>query len=298
MSFFANHLDLLGPGAIAWWRLPLCVPRWQRRVVAGLTYGIVGFVCAVLLLLAARYSDRFLLIVFFILPVSIVVGLASAVTGAAVPTPAQLRRPGRRQIADGIKGAIPAGLGVGFAAGLYLAVVDLLMSGTRPSGARLLAHIIGKLSVGTFYGVMTGLLAAVMFGFIASFSRQQRYVVTPLSAFRDDRTAGLMCGLVGCGVASLIVLVPTFYFIVGPLIPVALGASVFWFGLRRCAILPYGMAVTLLVRRGVLPPRPLQFLEDAYRRGVLRQAGMVYEFRHARLVERLLPRVREDSRRP
>lgn len=40
-----------------------------------------------------------------------------------------------------------------------------------------------------------------------------------------------------------------------------------------------------LTRR--LPMRPKHFLEDAYRRGVLRQAGAVYQFRHARLRDHL-----------
>jgi hypothetical protein len=31
----------------------------------------------------------------------------------------------------------------------------------------------------------------------------------------------------------------------------------------------------------------MAFLDDAYRRGVLRRAGAVYQFRHARLQDRL-----------
>jgi hypothetical protein len=39
--------------------------------------------------------------------------------------------------------------------------------------------------------------------------------------------------------------------------------------------------------RGGLPWRLMAFLDDAYRRGVLRQVGAVYQFRHARLQDRL-----------
>ncbi|MBQ0852717.1 NACHT domain-containing protein [Streptomyces sp. BH-SS-21] len=42
---------------------------------------------------------------------------------------------------------------------------------------------------------------------------------------------------------------------------------------------------------GRLPWRLMRFLEDAHRRGVLRQAGALYEFRHARLQERLATRL-------
>lgn len=38
---------------------------------------------------------------------------------------------------------------------------------------------------------------------------------------------------------------------------------------------------------GRLPWAVTAFLDDAYRRGVLRQAGAVYQFRHARLQDHL-----------
>lgn len=42
-----------------------------------------------------------------------------------------------------------------------------------------------------------------------------------------------------------------------------------------------------LAARGRLPLRLMRFLDDAHRRGVLRNAGAVYQFRHARLQDRL-----------
>ncbi|WP_020660470.1 BTAD domain-containing putative transcriptional regulator [Amycolatopsis benzoatilytica] len=42
-----------------------------------------------------------------------------------------------------------------------------------------------------------------------------------------------------------------------------------------------------LAARGHIPLRFMAFLDDAHRRGVLRQVGAVYQFRHARLQERL-----------
>jgi hypothetical protein len=43
-----------------------------------------------------------------------------------------------------------------------------------------------------------------------------------------------------------------------------------------------------LAARGRSPLRLMSFLDDAHRRGVLRQAGAVYQFRHARLQDRLV----------
>ncbi|MFD8766537.1 NACHT domain-containing protein [Streptomyces mirabilis] len=49
----------------------------------------------------------------------------------------------------------------------------------------------------------------------------------------------------------------------------------------------YLLARSLLAARGLLPWRLEAFLADAHRRGVLRQVGSVYQFRHARLRDRL-----------
>lgn len=49
----------------------------------------------------------------------------------------------------------------------------------------------------------------------------------------------------------------------------------------------YLLTCCWLAARGRLPLRLMTFLDDAYRRGVLRKAGAVYQFRHARLKDRL-----------
>lgn len=48
---------------------------------------------------------------------------------------------------------------------------------------------------------------------------------------------------------------------------------------------------------GRIPWRPKRFLEDAYRRGALRQAGAVYQFRHARLRDHLATQNRIKPRK-
>ena len=49
----------------------------------------------------------------------------------------------------------------------------------------------------------------------------------------------------------------------------------------------YRLAHAALAARGMLPWRLPAFLEDARRLGILRQVGAVYQFRHARLQDRL-----------
>ena len=72
------------------------------------------------------------------------------------------------------------------------------------------------------------------------------------------------------------------------------GASAFALGLPialgMAAVLPwsaYQLAHFWLALRGRLPWRLFAFLEDAHKKGLLRQVGDVYQFRHARLQDRL-----------
>jgi hypothetical protein len=163
-------------------------------------------------------------------------------------------------------------------------------------------------------GVTIGVIAGVSLGLAEAFSGQQRDAVTPLSAFRTDVKAvvavAILTGVITGPTASLLIgalielqniltfrempepgwlvgfLISILYFS-PPLGVVVALVTIFWLGLRTCSAWWYCVAVSFLARRRVTPRRPLQFLEEAYRRGVLRQAGMVYEFRHARLAERL-----------
>ena len=54
--------------------------------------------------------------------------------------------------------------------------------------------------------------------------------------------------------------------------------------------LRFRLAIVYLALRGLLPWRLLRFLDDAHRRGVLRQVGSVYQFRHAHLHSHLASR--------
>jgi uncharacterized membrane protein len=58
----------------------------------------------------------------------------------------------------------------------------------------------------------------------------------------------------------------------------------------------YQMVRAWLALKGDIPWRLLAFVKDAHRRGVLRQVGSVYQFRHARLQDRLAERSRHVQR--
>ncbi|RLK59016.1 hypothetical protein CLV68_3498 [Actinokineospora cianjurensis] len=78
---------------------------------------------------------------------------------------------------------------------------------------------------------------------------------------------------------------------------VAVTVLVIGFG-SGAAWLRYRAAVTLLALSGRLPWQTMRFLEDAHDRGVLRQSGASYQFRHERLMSYLAPTpVRTRARR-
>jgi hypothetical protein len=56
---------------------------------------------------------------------------------------------------------------------------------------------------------------------------------------------------------------------------------------RRSAWATFLRARIRLAQRGELPWALMDFLDDAHRRGVLRQIGAVYQFRHGRLQDHL-----------
>ena len=63
------------------------------------------------------------------------------------------------------------------------------------------------------------------------------------------------------------------------------------------AWLRFGMTREMLALRHQVPSRLMSFLADAHQRGVLRQAGAVYQFRHIELQRRLAGRWKESPPR-
>ena len=119
--------------------------------------------------------------------------------------------------------------------------------------------------------------------------------ISPLSTMRADRNAAMLRG----AILALLVLLPL----------TAIGLAIGYFGRPGTDVTVAGYAVVIvalgllsvtlsawmrlqvarayLATAGRLPWRLVSFLEDAHARGVLRQAGAAYQFRHVRLQERL-----------
>jgi hypothetical protein len=330
LTFFADNLDLLGPGAIAWWHLPRCVSRRELRTTVAVAYGllvapaaavvagtVVGLAKAALGGGLDGFTQGLSYISWYAALYGLACGLVGALTSTMVSAPTRWRRPRRRDLVHALGRAMTFGLPAGFAASLFWGLLLLGFSVARNGSPyavggglhELLDQLSYLLETGdlqaavTAVGLMVGVATGVAVGVTAAFSHAQLRALTPLSAFKTDRRAGLTAGLVvgtAAGLTAGLVLGVGQSFLSGGTdllwhvslgiltvgLPIALGAFL-WFAPRRSASWAYGFAVGILARRGLLPHRPLRFLGDAYRRGILRQAGMVYEFRHARLADHL-----------
>ncbi len=221
-------------------------------------------------------------------------GLSAGVgTGIAAGATAQRTRPGRRRPGTGamlwaaLRSGLPAGLAAGLPAGLVTGI---------PAG----------LAYGTPAGISNGLVVGL--GFVVAFALidglttipvETTAAASPISDWRQDRRYSALVGIIfgiALGVAAgftdgltsashdpLNVAVP-----VGAITGLVVGATG---AIGAMITVSRTWSVRLLFGqlwlRGATPVRVMRFLPDAYRLGVLRVAVPVYQFRHARLQDRL-----------
>ncbi|QUH04981.1 NACHT domain-containing protein [Saccharopolyspora erythraea] len=202
------------------------------------------------------------------------------------------------EFAVGFSIGLTTGLAFAFAVGLTFRFSSgIVVSGlAQQLSFGLVEGLAGGLEVELAFGVAVGLVFGLALGvvnvvvLVLGDGQDPRDTITPWHLLAIDRKAtlvrttvvgtvvGLVLGLVDRGAVGL-----TF----GPTFGVAAG-------MLRLALSAWGNWL-LFVRlwlplTGRLPWRPRSFLEDAYRRGVLRRAGAVYQFRHARLRDHLARR--------
>ncbi|GAA3101148.1 NACHT domain-containing protein [Streptomyces echinatus] len=276
--FLARHLQntLHGTPNLAWWQLPRALRNFQD-ITVGLTVGLLSWLPFSLLggLLmedpVATISAGLTFVVLWMVP-------ATMLASAGRKTPSSAIRWSWKG-----KSWFTVGLTFGLMFGLFF---GLSVGGVEGSRAGIISGLAGGLPfvvLGGLRSVHPDLDKAVGPGAILARDRRTFWVLT---------VAGGLTGALAIALASLL----GFGFGQDPaalgggcLVGLVLGIPVgLLMGLARSVWMEFLVARTRLALLGHLPWRFMSFLADAHeRRGVLRQVGAVYQFRHIDLQHHL-----------
>jgi len=317
---FADYLGTsLERQSIDWWRLPAIAPA---PFVGGVIGGLVGCVlgAAVGLAAAARFGSHW----------GVLLGIAFGIITGVLSGVTSVRPQERPRTVDvrfrwdywrfvgcltvGILVGLTAGYadhrGGGLLAGLITAAVVgpacavpcVVAFGWAPGvtagiTASVALGLSSGLSQGNGHPIWSGLGAGLVFFvsawiFVGIFQpAQDKFVVSPQSLLDRDRIASLVVAAtagVAFGVVFGIALGPLFAVValVALIVSVALTVSM-WGAFTVCRV---WLALT-----GMCPLGIMSFLNEAYVRGVLRQVGGSYQFRHTELKEALIAFGRPDA---
>ncbi|WP_431895043.1 NACHT domain-containing protein [Micromonospora haikouensis] len=260
LAHLASHLDQSDSRDIAWWRLRNGIPKVHRFWAF-----LVAFYPA------ATFGGFGLSRALHLEPVSFVGplmgGFVAQVLANVTCVPAEGPDPARTRF--DFRHRLPhlvSMLGLGLMAGL--------------TAGSILAWLIGP-PIGSSFVIAFGLALGLSMAVTAA---SHSWIdidteVSPASALSGDRRHTILTLLqLGCAVSVFA------SFISGPVYGVVVGLAT---GLMWALTSAWGQWLVLirlwLPLRGRLPWRTFAFLSDARDRGVLRQVGAVYQFRHARL---------------
>jgi hypothetical protein len=175
---------------------------------------------------------------------------------------------------------IVAGLVTGLAVGLAIELVAV----ATIDKVGLVSGLISGLVLGLVFGLLSGLVV----GLGGPATRSE--LLDPMHTLHRDKAVLLVFGLV-FGAAFGLVSALLSGRVAGPGRVLPFGLV---FGLGLGLVLGFGVAwITFIFTRcwcgirGELPFRTMRFLDDAHQRGVLRQVGAEYQFRHIRLQDHL-----------
>ncbi|MBT2431903.1 hypothetical protein J7F01_06770, partial [Streptomyces sp. ISL-22] len=320
LGYLAHHLTRHKTPDLAWWRLGNGLRRSTRTLVTALVAGLViGLVDgAVSAAFYGRLTGPLVDGTVVGLLAGLVFGLVHWLTYTAkgkhvMPSAVRLRIRGRpratvwtagSRLVIGTLGGATFGFAYGFLVGLVKSY-----AWTDPS-TMLRIGLVDGLVYGLVFGAGTG-LAFCLLGLLETpldldsavnprtlLTTNRRTVATQLLVWAP--TFGIV---VGCGSGAAVDLLQ------GPLGPLTWPSEAsLLLGVISGLGAALGHALTLtawgqwlvlariwLPLTGRLPWAVVTFLEDAYQRGVLRQAGAVYQFRHARLQHHLAERHRRTG---
>ena len=253
LAFLARHLEqTIGTPDLAWWQLEKAVSR--TALILG-TVAVVGLVVG----LAAGFAGG--------IGAGLGLGIGAAF-GAAFGASSGTELPAR-----GVRistAGLVSGLTTGLAAGLVAALGGVLAVG-------LVSGLAAGLVSGLAAGLVTGLVIGLVTGLTGVPSDIAETIDPRIVLARDRQVMFFLMLVVGLVVGLVLGLV------------LGLGAGLV-VGLNKTRWTSYTLARGWLAFRRQLPWPLMAFLADAHKRGVLRQAGATYQFRHLELQRRLATR--------
>jgi hypothetical protein len=278
---------------LPWWEIPTWIPRWKLHVARGLAIGLIAGV------VAAFMARQVVGLVAGHVHGPVAVTAAGLVVGSGAAIAAEVwaglgHRP--RTLAPRLPHVREVGwiLRIGFMMGLLIALgvgigamltVGLVSGSTTRAGQGFLVGFLDGFTFGLVVGLVLGLGGLWTTPIAASPS------VTAVGIYRADlRTSvifGLMTGLASGLVAGLgadLEFGSTFGLATGVVCGLGAGLVI---GLVTAQVPSVKLTELVLACQGRGRAHFLHFLEDALDRQVLRQAGAVYQFRHAALQDRL-----------
>ena len=275
-GYIAARMNQDGTRDLAWWRIAAWASAAPRVIATGLVIGLAvglggGSGAGLAAGLGAWRSAG--------LGVALVFGLlVGLIAGPRSEAPQRIGPLQRRQLFD-----LPA-LGAGLVVGLGAGIIAELVAGLR-------AGLVGGLAAGLGGGLVAGLVAG-----LARPAAGNASPLTPRASWQRDRAFGLLVGLVAGLAAGLVagLVVGLFAGLDEGLVAGLVAGLVFGLvsGLTYPKTWAASLAFAQLARRRHTPIRLMRFLEDARKRDVLRTVGPVYQFRHARLQDRLANQAR------
>ncbi|WP_433260351.1 BTAD domain-containing putative transcriptional regulator [Actinosynnema sp. CS-041913] len=321
LTFLADHLRRQRTRDLAWWRLDRALPAGVLGLLPAVVFAVTGWVVGGVRV-ALVYGLSF--------------GLAGVVAHAFGARPGPLRVEFRLR-GTGAKFGSRFGVGVAIGVGVGLAwslspgviLVLALVFGFGIGGHSRLATPaeVGRATTpasllrmdrnaALSFTVSFALCLGLFYGLAFAYTRELRFTAlwggrfdivialvggfaaAMLGRFLLGRLGSIAYGLAGALVGGQVfprAQEPADAIAAGMLFGVAVGLSV-------CLSRAWGswcVSRLWLAADGHTPMRLMAFLDDAHRRGVLRQVGAVYQFRHARLQDRLAggPSERKRPRR-
>jgi DNA-binding SARP family transcriptional activator len=316
LIFLAQHLHSARTRDLAWWQLAEAIPLPARALIFALPPALI-FAIAGELAGGSRVG-----IVY-----GVAFGLAGFAAHSLgrrpVPLHAELRFRGTatrffRKFAIGLTIGVILGLAwslsrglilmLGLVFGLALGVhvwLDTPADASRVSSpltvlkqertAALSYTLTFALSIGTFYAVADTFTKRIVFipvfggSFDIALALACGIAAVPLARFAFGRAGAVAYGLAAAVAGGLVFLPARTLFgglMAGTVFGIAIGLTIFLSRSWGSFILTRAWLAT----RRKTPLRLMRFLADTHRRAVLRQAGAVYQFRHARLQDNLANR--------